>query len=562
MLDIAELENRDIMTLSGGERQRVAIARALLRDDKIIFADEPSGNLNEYNTKILFEYIKILSKDRLFVIITHDSQIASEYGDRIIELKNGIIVEDNIVSNNNKKKIDIDVNMVHGNQSKSNDRWILFYSLNDFLKRKKKNIGILLITCIALICVMFILGFVSAINNMASSIDTSILENDKFMVQNLHTLTGSVLIDSDISDKLNNLELTKYAETYYSETVTIVSDNNNTNLMYGIVYNNDFYKARYIDIEGKLPNDTLEIMIDITLADMLFGSKDCIGKTVTIYSCTDPFAENGINLKISAVKNISQNEDGELYITKKLADKLYKVNRKKIIKIAPMKETDSTNLIYTNTDEYEYNNELLLGSKPQNANEIVISDDLVNGICNLLYTNDRFYSLNDIQTGIVNDALQKDIIEKDVELSIASNTSLGEYKIVVIWGIGLVALIFIFMSSVMIRFFMKITVMEREYEIGVLMALGSTKNKVVKILLAGQAILGLMICFLVAIITFLINCFGLTDLIVVDKVIMYNFEWWHLLVVSIISILLVVICSIPDSVRVSKKNIVKLLSDK
>ncbi len=75
--------------LSGGEQQRVAVARALINDPKIIFADEPTGNLDDSTSEELFELIQKLRDDykQTFVIVTHSKDIANKC-DRILTLNN------------------------------------------------------------------------------------------------------------------------------------------------------------------------------------------------------------------------------------------------------------------------------------------------------------------------------------------------------------------------------------------------------------------------------------------------------------------------------------------
>ena len=73
-LDLIDRKNHKPSELSGGEQQRVAIARALINSPKIIFADEPTGNLDKENSQNFINFIKKLNKkyNQTFVIVTHN----------------------------------------------------------------------------------------------------------------------------------------------------------------------------------------------------------------------------------------------------------------------------------------------------------------------------------------------------------------------------------------------------------------------------------------------------------------------------------------------------------
>jgi len=88
--------------LSGGERQRVAIARALVNQPNVIFADEPTGNLDSESGGQVMEIIKDLHrKGHTIILITHETYTA-EYANRIISLKDGQIVEDKQVESKHR----------------------------------------------------------------------------------------------------------------------------------------------------------------------------------------------------------------------------------------------------------------------------------------------------------------------------------------------------------------------------------------------------------------------------------------------------------------------------
>jgi lipoprotein-releasing system ATP-binding protein len=79
--------------LSGGEQQRIAVARALINNPKVIFADEPSGNLDSKNAKELHELFFRLrdTMNQTFVIVTHNTELA-QMADRTLVMKDGRIV--------------------------------------------------------------------------------------------------------------------------------------------------------------------------------------------------------------------------------------------------------------------------------------------------------------------------------------------------------------------------------------------------------------------------------------------------------------------------------------
>ena len=81
--------------LSGGQQQRVAIARSLIYRPAILFADEPTGNLDQKNSKEIIDLLKLSNRNlkQTILLITHDEKIALE-ADRIVTIEDGQIVSD------------------------------------------------------------------------------------------------------------------------------------------------------------------------------------------------------------------------------------------------------------------------------------------------------------------------------------------------------------------------------------------------------------------------------------------------------------------------------------
>lgn len=97
LCNIENKKNEKVFNLSGGEMQRVAIARAIISNPKIIFADEPCGNLDSKNGFIIMDLLKKLNEDgKLIILVTHNKE-HTKYASRIIRLVDGKVIEDNNV---------------------------------------------------------------------------------------------------------------------------------------------------------------------------------------------------------------------------------------------------------------------------------------------------------------------------------------------------------------------------------------------------------------------------------------------------------------------------------
>ena len=94
LLGLKEQALNSANKLSGGQQQRVAIARALINNPSIIMGDEPTGNLDSKNTKIVFDIFKQLAREKgqTIITVTHDDDFAAN-SDRIIELQDGELLK-------------------------------------------------------------------------------------------------------------------------------------------------------------------------------------------------------------------------------------------------------------------------------------------------------------------------------------------------------------------------------------------------------------------------------------------------------------------------------------
>jgi putative ABC transport system ATP-binding protein len=87
------LKNRPSQ-LSGGEQQRVSVARAIAHNPRILFADEPTANLDSETSQVIIDYFRELNKqDQTIIMVTHEQEYA-EQTDRIITLSDGTLESD------------------------------------------------------------------------------------------------------------------------------------------------------------------------------------------------------------------------------------------------------------------------------------------------------------------------------------------------------------------------------------------------------------------------------------------------------------------------------------
>lgn len=143
-VDLEGYGHRKPNTLSGGQKQRIAIARALIKSPEIIMADEPTGALDSNTGKQVFDTLKKLSENKLVIVVSHDREFAEQYGDRIIELKDGKVLSDISKIEEKQEQINDNVSVVGDSILCVNDGEALkeedFKFIKDFLKKNKNAI--------------------------------------------------------------------------------------------------------------------------------------------------------------------------------------------------------------------------------------------------------------------------------------------------------------------------------------------------------------------------------------------------------------------------------------
>lgn len=292
--EIYDLANKKCNTLSGGEKARVSIARAVIKNPKIIFCDEPTGNLDDKTSKLVWTLLKKISETVLVIIASHDEKNSYEFGN-VIKIIDGQINEEiinNVVSNKNT--------FIKYKTSSNLSLNLLFKIFNN-----KKMLYILSILVMSISFIMFgLFNKLSSVNIKKAEINTiinsDINEITLYKKENINDYT----IYFSQNDLKTTHKLLQNSDSYYASS--LLSNNN----IFTFEFENtlditDYYKLYnssanennvFIDerlcsfkILGRKPIYENEIMISNFLADYIirFGSFDENGNQISFNNYSD-----------------------------------------------------------------------------------------------------------------------------------------------------------------------------------------------------------------------------------------------------------------------------------
>ena len=186
--------------LSGGQMQRVAIARALVNDPDILLADEPTGALDTETSVHVMDLLKEVAKDRLVVMVTHNPELAEEYANRIVKLKDGKITDDS----NPYKPEDDGIKPVHRNLGKASMNFLtaLALSFNNLWTKKTRTVLVSFAGSIGIIGIALILSLSTGVNVYINETEEKTLSQYPLQISSsavsiLTMMTGGQDADSD-----------------------------------------------------------------------------------------------------------------------------------------------------------------------------------------------------------------------------------------------------------------------------------------------------------------------------------------------------------------------------
>ena len=187
--------------MSGGQMQRVAIARALVNNPDILLADEPTGALDSKTSVQVMELLKKVANDRLVVMVTHNPELASEYANRIVNLKDGKIISDS----NPFNVPDIPLQKKTKKVKKAHMSYLtaLSLSFNNLLTKKGRTLLTAFAGSIGIIGIALILSLSTGFQNYIDKIQEDTLSSYPLTINSETADTTSAIL-SMVADRREN----------------------------------------------------------------------------------------------------------------------------------------------------------------------------------------------------------------------------------------------------------------------------------------------------------------------------------------------------------------------
>ena len=267
--------------MSGGQMQRVAIARALVNNPDILLADEPTGALDSDTSVQIMELLKEVASDRLVIMVTHNPELAEEYANRIVRVRDGKIISDTNPFEVDETKLEAPVNKGMGKSSMS---WFtsLGLSFNNLRTKKGRTLLTAFAGSIGIIGIALILSLSTGVKSYISDLQKKTMtsypitiDSESFDISSLITMGGS---DASVSVSSTN--------------GTTEEDDTNKNHELDGVYTNPFYFEERISMQDAYKHNNLTAFKKY-LDDESAEIHQFIGENGIVYSYDTAFSVYG-----------------------------------------------------------------------------------------------------------------------------------------------------------------------------------------------------------------------------------------------------------------------------
>ena len=204
--------------MSGGQMQRVAIARALINNPDILLADEPTGALDSDTSNQIMDLLKEIAKDKLVIMVTHNPELAEEYSTRIINLKDGKVINDSMPYDGEKNTRDTKENRKRKSK-KTSMSFItaLSLSFNNLLTKKGRTILTAFAGSIGIIGIALILSLSSGVNEYITRVQEDTLTSYPLSIEETFIDASSLM--TSLSSESDNHDHNK--DAVYSNDIMV-----------------------------------------------------------------------------------------------------------------------------------------------------------------------------------------------------------------------------------------------------------------------------------------------------------------------------------------------------
>ena len=508
-LGIYSYKHTLVSKLSGGEKQRVAIVRALANNPDIILADEPTGALDSVNSTEVMEILKSIANKKLVIVVSHDNYLASKYASRIIKIKDGKCIYEEIPGNH----------MIISNfrEKKNNFKSVIKLSLKNLWLKKARTLFTSIAISLGIISMSLVVILYSNFNKEINDLERSIVKvfpitvtnqeyinsdikevksNDKIIIKDKNKQVYINKISNKYIDYLKEIKEIKYLSYDYDISMPLISDSYKfiDNKYIKIIPSIDYIYDNYIMLAGRNILDKYEILLKVdsnnnVSSELLnyfninsdISYKSILGRKIKVIINNDYYIKNNdyyitsddnnlmyskSNIELSIVGIIREKEETDnnnyIYLDSELINNIIDINRESnIVKDALL---SSHSILGNNISNSELLSYLGYNTLPRSINIYV--DNLLD--------KDKVINKLDLYNKKYNKMIYIDTMAEAIDV-------VRKFISIISVILVLFSVIAIIISTLMVGILTNVRVLERKKEIGIFRSLGASKSDIRRI---------------------------------------------------------------------------------